>query len=198
MKRFLKKAAVIFLTAVLMAGVYAPVASAATSKVIIHVQDGQAWGSMNVYNYGDDGEIAGVWPGTEMTAEADGWYTYTLEATSALNLVFSAKGGAPQSSDVKEIPVDSGEIWVVIGGAGEANDMGAATNEAVLYTEPEEGWPAAAAAETATEDTSADTTTTEVPKTGENTALAVTFLGLAALSATAVVVMKKKERVNEI
>lgn len=191
MKKFLKKAAVVLMSAVLLTGVYAPVASAEASSVVIHAKDGQEWGNMNVYNWGDAGETAGAWPGAVMTAEADGWYTYTLDTEVPLNLVFSAAAGSPQSGDVRDIPADAGEIWVVIGGEDGANDMGVAAAEATLYTEPEDGWPVAAAA--ATEEAA----TTDVPKTGENTALTVTFLGLAALSAAAVVVMKKKERANE-
>lgn len=207
MKRFMRKAAAVLFAAVLLTGVYAPMASAETTKVIVHAQDGQAWGSMNVYNWGDNGETAGAWPGAEMTAEADGWYTYTFETECPLNLVFSAKGGSPQSSNIEGLAADAGEVWVVIGGEGEANDMGASTNTATLYTEPEEGWPvvAAAAEETATEDTTeaaateetTETTETTVPKTGEDTTFAVTMFGLAAFSAVAVVVAKKKEAVSE-
>lgn len=197
MKKFMRKAMAVFMVALLVSAVNAPAARAATNSVIIHVQDGQSWGSMNVYNWGDAGETAGVWPGTAMTAEADGWYTYTLETEVALNLVFSAAGGSPQSGNVNDIAADAGEIWIVIGGAGEANDMGAATNEATLYLEPQDGWPAAAAADTSSSDaTATDTAATAVPKTGESTVLAVTFIALAALSGLAAVVLKKKEQTS--
>lgn len=184
------------MVALLVSAVYAPIADAAAGSVIIHVQDGQSWGSMNVYNWGDAGETAGVWPGTAMTAEADDWYTYTLETEVPLNLVFSAAGGAPQSGNVNDIAADAGEIWIVIGGAGDANDLGAATNEAVLYLEPQEGWPAAAA-EAADSEAAADTAAAEVPKTGESTTPAVVFIALAALSGTAVIVLKKKAHTSE-
>ena len=201
MKKFLRKALAVMMVALLVSAVNAPAsASAAASSVIIHVQDGQTWGSMNVYNWGDAGETAGVWPGTAMTAEADGWYTYTLDTEVALNLVFSAAGGAPQSSNVNDVAADAGEIWVVVGGSGDANDMGAATNTATLYLEPQDGWPVAAAAvDTAATDTTATDTAaaTDVPKTGESTSLAVTFIALAALSGAAALVLKKKAQINE-
>jgi LPXTG-motif cell wall-anchored protein len=192
MKRFLRKAAAVLLSAVLLAGVQAPAALAATSKVIIHVQDGPNWGTMNVYNWGDKGETAGVWPGAEMTAEGAGWFTYAIETEVPLNLVFSAKGGTPQSGNVDGVPADSGEIWVVVGGEGEANDLGASTNDATLYTEAQEGWPVAEAATEATTDTAAK----DLPKTGQNVFPAIAFLSLAALSGTAVVLMKKKESIG--
>ncbi len=202
----MKKALTVLMVGLLCVGLYAPLASAETNKVIVHAKDGLAWGSMNVYNWGDDGETAGVWPGTAMTAEADGWYTYTFETKVPLNLVFCAEGGAPQSSNIEGLAADAGEVWVVVGEGSGANDLGAATNEAVLYLEAEEGWPVAAAAETpeVTEDTEATTdtaattdTTADVPKTGESIALAVTFVILAGLSATAVVVLKRKEQIGQ-
>ena len=115
MKRFMKKAAAVLMVAVVLAGVYAPEARAATSSVIVHAKDGEEWGKMSIYNFGDAGETAGVWPGTEMTAEADGWYTYTIETEVPLNLVFSA-AGSPQSSNIEGLAADAGEVWVVIGG----------------------------------------------------------------------------------
>lgn len=195
MKRFLRKAAVVLLSAVLLAGVHAPAALAATSKVIIHVQDGQNWDSVNVYNWGDKGETAGVWPGTEMIAEGDGWYTHTIETEVPLNLVFSAKGGTPQSGNVDGVPADSGEIWVVVGGEGEANDLGASTNTATLYTEAQEGWPVAEAVADTTAEVTTDAAAKDIPKTGQNVFPAIAFLSLAALSGAAAVLMKKKENI---
>ncbi|HWT77056.1 MAG TPA: starch-binding protein [Mobilitalea sp.] len=213
MRKFMKKALTVLMAAVLCVGVYAPVAKADASSVIIHAKDGQAWGSLNVYNWGDNGETAGVWPGTAMTAEADGWYTYTIDTEVPLNLVFSAEGGSPQSSNIDAVAADAGEIWVVIGGEGAANDLGASTNEAKLYLEPQDGWPVAdaveaaadntaatdAAADTAATDTAATDTAqaaTDVPKTGETVGLTVAFLALAALSAAGFVALKKKSQTS--
>ncbi|MDF2841882.1 MAG: hypothetical protein K0R00_308 [Herbinix sp.] len=195
MKNGMKKVMAVLAVALICVGFYAPVVSAETSTVVIHAKDGQAWGSLNVYNWGDNGETAGVWPGAAMTAEADGWYTYTFETEVPLNLVFSAQGGSPQSSNIEGLAVDAKEVWVVIGGEGEANDMGASTNEAVLYLTAEEGWPTVAVAEEAAEEVVTEEAVTEaadVPKTGESIALAVAFLAIAGLSVTGFVVLKKK------
>ena len=194
MKRFMKKAAAVLMVAVVLAGVYAPVASAATSSVIVHVKDGEEWGKMTVYNWGDAGETAGVWPGTEMTAEAESWYSYTFETEVPLNLVFSA-AGTPQSTNIEGLAADVREVWVVIGGTGDANDMGAVTNQAVLFTEAEEVWPSTAAVVAEEVEVAAEAVDeTAVPTTGVNSPfLAVSLLGIAALSAIVVVVLKKKE-----
>lgn len=142
MGKVLKKISSIVLTALIVTlSVFTLPIRAATNDVVVHVKDGSGWGSMNVYNWGDKGETAGPWPGTVMKEDTvEGWFTYTMNTECDMNLVFS-KNGSPQSGDVKGISKDAKEIWIVIGGEGEANDMGAATNEAVLYTKAEAGWP---------------------------------------------------------
>lgn len=192
----MKKALAVLMVALLCTAVYAPMVSAATQPVTIHVKDGDGWGKMNVYNWGDAGETAGVWPGTEMAADTvDGWYTYTIETEVDLNLVFSANG-SPQSSNVDPVKPDAGEVWVVIGGEGETNELsGGATSAATLYLEAQDGFPTTAAATeaVAAEDTAAATqATADVPKTGESTGLAITLFALAAVSAAGAVVLKRK------
>ncbi|SHO43375.1 starch-binding protein [Anaerocolumna xylanovorans] len=175
MKNLWKKVMVVLLAAIVITSGSGLQAQAAGNKVTIHVKDGAEWGSMNVYNWGDAGETAGVWPGTAMEEEGDGWYTYTFDATVNLNLVFSAKSGTPQSGNVNDVSKDGKEYWIVVGGEAADNDMGVSGTEAVLYTEPEEGWPALAAAEAAadksTEKSTAaasDDAVKDVPKTGES------------------------------
>ncbi len=105
-------------------------------------------------------------------------------------------GGSPQSSNVDGVAVDAGEIWVVIGGGEGANDLGAATNEAVLSLEAEEGWPvAAAAAEVVAVE--AEEVTADVPKTGETATLPVILLALVMISVVGITVKKKKVNTNE-
>lgn len=199
MKKFWKKIAVLLAVTVVLASVDTSEAYAA-SELVIHAKDGANWGTVNIYNWGDAGEIAGAWPGTEMTEEGDGWYTYTLETDYNLNLVFSAEGGAPQTIDVNDVNKDGGEVWVVIGGDSTENPKGISAVEAVLYTTPEDGWPTIAAEENATADTSADTsstTVTDTPKTGEGAPVkAITYALLAAFTVGASALLKKKQNSN--
>jgi len=200
----LKKVLAVVMAVLVCTGVYAPVASAEAQSVIIHVQDGEGWGKVNVYNWGDAGETAGVWPGTEMTAEVDNWFTYTIETEVDLNLVFSMNG-TPQSGNVDPIAPDAGEVWIVIGGEGEKNELsGGATAGVTLYTEAQEGFPVAAA--DAADDVAATTeataevaedTTADVPKTGETAGTAAALLALAVVSAAGLVVLKKKVMTGE-
>lgn len=111
----------------------------AATSVVIHAYN-SGWESMNIYNWGDDGEILGAFPGTTMTAEeTEHWYTATINAEHHLNLVFSVDingdGQAEaQSSDIKDIPIDQQqEYWVVISALAGSNDLGVAAGEAQLY-----------------------------------------------------------------
>ncbi len=111
----------------------------AATSVVVHAYN-SGWESMNIYNWGDDGEILGAFPGTTMTAEeTEHWYTATINAEHHLNLVFSVDingdGQAEaQSSDIKDIPIDQQqEYWVVISALEGSNDLGVAAGEAQLY-----------------------------------------------------------------
>lgn len=112
---------------------------AATTSIVIHAYN-NGWESMNIYNWGDDGEILGAFPGTVMAAEeAEHWYTATINAEHHLNLVFSVDTNGDgqaeaQSSDIKDIPIDQQqEYWVVISALEGSNDLGVAAGEAQLY-----------------------------------------------------------------
>lgn len=216
MKNVWKKVMVVLLAVVVITSGAGLRAQAAGNKVTIHVKDGANWGSMNVYNWGDAGETAGVWPGTAMEAEGDGWYTHTFDATVNLNLVFSAKPGTPQSGNVNDVPKDGKEYWIVVGGEAADNDMGVSGTAAVLYTKPEAGWPALAADKAATADkattdkaavtdkattdkaaatdkTASDNAGKDIPKTGEtfNILPIVLMAGAVAVYGIASVHVKK-------
>lgn len=196
MRKLCKKIVVLLVVAVVLARVNTSVAYAA-STLVVHVKDGADWGTVNIYNWGDAGEITGAWPGTEMTDEGDGWYTYTLETDYNLNLVFSAEGGSPQTGDVNDVNKDGGEVWVVIGGESTENAKGIAALDAVLYTTPEDGWPSIAAEVNTTDtttETSSTTALTDTPKTGEGApTTAIAFAALAALATVISMLLKKKQ-----
>ncbi len=104
----------------------------AAEKVDIHIKNGVGWESINIYNWGDDGEIAGAWPGTAMTDEGNGWFTISLEASGKMNLVFcvDADGDGTaeaQSGDLNDVVATDGEVWISFesGEEGE-NALGAA------------------------------------------------------------------------
>jgi len=185
-----KKAATILLAAVIVTvSLKATVVKAAGDTVVIHVKNNAEWDTVNVYNWGDAGETAGVWPGTAMKEEGDGWYTHTLPAEADLNLVFSAANGTPQSNNVDGVSKSIGECWIVVGGEGEENDLGVKGTQAVLYEKPEDGWPVAGAA-----DVSAETSKDETPATGDvSPIIPVAIAGLGALGVVIATFRKKRD-----
>lgn len=191
MFKSLKRAATILLAAmVLTVGLSGTVVKAAGDTIVIHVKNNAGWNSVNVYNWGDAGETAGVWPGTAMKEEGDGWYTHTLPAEADLNLVFSAANGTPQSNNVDGVSKSIGECWIVVGGEGEENDLGVKGAQAVLYEEPEEGWPVAASSEAAETVKVKD----ETPATGDVSSIVpVAIAGLGALGVMVATFKKKKD-----
>jgi len=214
MKKMLKRVTAALLVAMFfVAGVPAIQAKAAGNEVVINVKDEAGWGSMLIYNWGDNGETAGVWPGTEMTALGDDWYTFTITTECDLHIVLCSAGGADKTSDIDAIAKDAGEIWAVVKTAAAAKDTmgGSSGAEATIYTVAEEGWPTSAAAVTevtttevvATDatvtTTDATVTTTEAtldatPKTGDTAPiLPIVVVGLGSLLVTAVVLTRKKE-----
>jgi len=188
LKSFKKAATILLAATVLMAGLSGTVVKAAGDTVVIHVKNNAGWDSMNVYNWGDAGETAGVWPGTAMKEEGDGWYTHTLPAEADLNLVFSTANGTPQSNNVDGVSKAIGECWIVVGGEGEENDLGVKGAQAVLYEKPEEGWSVAAAGE------AAEAVKDETPATGDvSSIMPVAIAGLGALGVMVATFRKKKD-----
>ncbi len=113
----------------------------AAGNVVIHVQNNIGWDSVNIYTWGDDGELADAWPGTAMDKEDNGWYTKTFEASSKMNLVFCVdadKDGTAeaQTGDLKDVDPAAGEIFITLDGGGDAeNDLGAAVSGTVTLLE---------------------------------------------------------------
>lgn len=197
MKKMLKKVTAVLLAAIIIAaGTASTVVKAAGTEVVINVKNEAGWESMSVYNWGDGGETAGAWPGTEMEVIGDDWCTYTISTECDLNLVFS-QAGSPQSSNIEGLSMNAGEVWVVVGGEGEANDMGVASIQAVLYTEAEEGWPTSAVATAVvTEETTVATQDT-TPKTNDTTPIVpIVIAGMGSLLIATVAFIKKKENIK--
>ena len=127
-------------------------------EIIVHVKNQFDWPNLNIYNWGDAGECFGAWPGTAITDEPDenGWITYTFKATANLNLLFNSdynedglfdKINDKQTGDIKDIPVDIGECWIIISGeeAGTEDELNPYEVDAAatgyLYSVPKDTWP---------------------------------------------------------
>lgn len=133
MKKFYKIITTMVL-ALAMVMQFRMVPAQAANTVTVHVKNNLGWASVNIYTWGDDGELAKAWPGTTMKDEGNGWLTYTFEnATKDLNLVFNVDANGDgkveaQTADVKGVSSAKSEYWVTLDkGEGAANDLGAST-----------------------------------------------------------------------
>lgn len=79
-------------------------AFAANNGVKVHFYKPSDWSKANIYYYNDGAEGA-KWPGTQMTAEGDNWYSYTITDLTNPRIIFNDGSG-------KQIP-----------GAGEAGKL---------------------------------------------------------------------------
>ena len=196
MKNLSKKVLAICMTA-MICFLCVPSNVKAASKVTIHVKDSYDWGAMNIYNWGDAGEIFGAWMGEAMESEGDNWYVKTIETDYILNLVFNVDKDNDGQSDAQSSNVDGidpagGEYWIVLEGGTEDGVYAAGTYNATLYSEPQEGFPTVS---TTTEIATAETTADATPKTGDSTAIgAVVCLGI--VSAGVIVFSKRKSAIR--
>ncbi|MBQ4530011.1 MAG: starch-binding protein [Lachnospiraceae bacterium] len=75
-------------------------------KIVVHVS-----GKKTIYQWDVvDGETivrTEAWPGTAMTDEGNGWYTYTIEDTISTNIIFSNNG----SGQTANLVAEEGEWW---------------------------------------------------------------------------------------
>lgn len=75
-------------------------------KIIVHVS-----GKKTIYQWDvvDGKTVVGTeaWPGTAMTDEGNGWYTYTIENTTSTNVIFSNEG----SGKTADLVAQEGEWW---------------------------------------------------------------------------------------
>lgn len=73
--------------------------------ITIRFKKPDAWTSVYFYAWtGASTTLLGAWPGTAITVDRDGWYSYTFDGTiTSLNLVFNGGSGATQSANVTGI-----------------------------------------------------------------------------------------------
>ncbi len=74
-----------------------------TYQVTLHFADRLGWGNVNLYTWLPESErLTGDWPGTALTKDANGYYSYTLTYTAdsnqGLNLIFNNGGGTQTSN----------------------------------------------------------------------------------------------------
>ena len=99
---------------------YAPVEN---EPVTVHYYNSNKWDNITLYSYGNGvqnsreiKELLGNWPGTAMSNDGDGWWTYTIPADVVKGVtgvkVIIANGNAQ----------DPGEAWIKDGVVSDKND----------------------------------------------------------------------------
>ena len=76
-------------------------------KMILHVKSD--WTNVNIYYWeinGNESNKPVQWPGTPMTSEGNGWFTYTIEDATSANIIFN--NGSSQTDDLSQ---KEGEWW---------------------------------------------------------------------------------------
>ena len=99
---------------------YTPVQN---DTVTVHYYNKNNWNNLTLYAYGnglqnrsETKELVGAWPGSAMTDEGDGWWTYTipgeqLEGVTGVRVIL-ANGNAQDPLAGNEGYLVSGEVWI--------------------------------------------------------------------------------------
>lgn len=190
MKKFFKAMTTMFVAAmVLLVGGVVPVKAAEEKEVKVYVKNTPNWAEVSLYSFGPD--KLGGWPGTAMTKEADGWYSITFKADSdAISFVVNQNvDGGEQTVDVKDVSLETGKVWIVIGEKGEDGKYAA-----TAVTKAEAGYPGAEeAAPAPTTDDKKDDAKDDTKKTGDATpVLPIAAVGTVALLVFGATSLKKK------
>ena len=92
---------------------------AAYDPLKIHYYNSNSWTSVYLYSYDDSGtvskKLSGEWPGTAMTSEGSGWYTYPEIDTQSAKAMFTngAATGTLQEPGSNQPGYEvSGEVWI--------------------------------------------------------------------------------------
>ena len=89
-----------------------------TYEATFHFVNTLNWGTVNLYSWvGTGTQLTGGWPGTAITADSTGYYTYTVTSdTAGVNFIFN--NGSSQTVDLV-LPAtayteNKAEVWVVL------------------------------------------------------------------------------------
>ncbi len=110
---------------------YSPVKN---ETITIHYNNSNNWDDLTLYAYGNgaqDGEntveILGEWPGTEMTDDGEGWWSYTIPASelkgiSSVRVIFANGNAQDPSAGNEGYLVTGSEVWINNGLVLDAED----------------------------------------------------------------------------
>lgn len=81
------------------------------TAVKVHFKDPSGWGTPNIYYYDASGVNKGPsWPGTQMTSEGNGWYSYTIANWTSAKVLFNSGSNQIPAANQPGFDV-TGEEW---------------------------------------------------------------------------------------
>lgn len=87
-----------------------------SDNVKVHYYNSQNWSKVTMYAYdertGTAKKLTGEWPGSEMTAEGDGWYTYPEISSDYAQVIFTNGNGTQIPGANQPGYAVSGEVWL--------------------------------------------------------------------------------------
>lgn len=99
--------------------VYEPVPEVASDDITVHYYNSNNWSSVNIYAYINDGEkvYTESWPGTAMTNDGDGWWSYKfnkadLNGANIIQVMFNNGGSSQEPGSGEPGYQLYGEVWI--------------------------------------------------------------------------------------
>ena len=72
-------------------------------QVRLDPQSANTWNTVYLYAWTDNGQPCGAWPGTAVSMDTDGWWTYTFaESISSVNIIWN-NGSGDQTRDINSV-----------------------------------------------------------------------------------------------
>ena len=109
---------------------YSPIQN---ETVTVHYYNKNGWDNITLYAYGNGTqngsgtkELTGSWPGSKMTDDGDGWWSYTIPSGELTGIggirVIAANGNAQEPLAGNEGYLVSGEVWINDGVVSKGKD----------------------------------------------------------------------------
>ena len=89
--------------------------AAEVSGLVVHYYNANNWSNVNLYAYQGDGasavQLTGVWPGTAMKGDGNGWWSYAVTSAESGKVIFN--NGTSQEPAAQQPGYSAeGEVWV--------------------------------------------------------------------------------------
>ncbi|MGN0452929.1 MAG: starch-binding protein [Ruminococcus sp.] len=147
-KRNLKKAVSVIMAIclILSCGIVSALAVSAATATTVYFYNGDNWSDVYAYQYSTTGlasETTGAWPGTQATAEGNGWYSVSIPLAangndSCFNVIFNNNGG-DNNKQYEATIIDDVNVYMTTENNKTFSSKEAALGQPVKPSEPADG-----------------------------------------------------------